>query len=146
VGPDPTGRVQVPKRRGFGGHAAVNSLITSRSVDHSQADFRSVLGNRVLLQCAESCERALQEYVARFGVSTEHDLFRELLPAIATIRTAVDLLDDQSSRRELALQLAEDACRCAAARCRRYGLDESLLRCAAACDRAVGEVELLLTF
>jgi hypothetical protein len=72
-------------------------------------------------------------------------LLRELLPAIATIRTAVDLLDDQSSRRELALHLAEDVCRHAAARCRRYGLDQSLLRCAAACERAVDEVELLLT-
>lgn len=80
----------------------------------------------------------------RLGLSTRHELSRDLLPAIATVRTAIDLLDDQSPRRELALQLADEACRRAATRCRRYGLDESLLLCAAACDRVVVEVELLL--
>ncbi len=104
-----------------------------------------MFGYGALLQCAESCERALREYVSRFGVPTGHNLFRELLPAIATIRTAVDLLDDETSRRDLALQLVDHACTRAAAECRRYGLDESLLRCAAACDRAVDEAALLLT-
>lgn len=108
-------------------------------------DQPSLLLSQALLQCAESCERVLQEYVLGLGLSTRHDLFRDLLPAIATVRTAIDLLDDQSPRRELALQLADKACRRAATRCRRYGLNESLLLCAAACDRAVIEVELLLT-
>jgi hypothetical protein len=104
-----------------------------------------VFVNRALLECAITCERALQEYVSYHGLSTNHDLVRELLPAIATVRTAVDLLDDRGSRRELALHLAGDACGRAAARCRSDGLDESLMRCAAACDRAVVGVELLLT-
>jgi hypothetical protein len=98
-----------------------------------------------LLQCAESCERVLQEYVLRLGPSSRQDLCRDLLPTVATVRTAIDLLDDQSPRRELALQLVDGACRRGATRCRRYGLDESLLLCAAACDRAIVEIELFLT-
>jgi hypothetical protein len=43
------------------------------------------------------------------------------------------------------LRLAHEACSRAAAECRRYGLDEALLRCAAACDEAVSEIELLAT-
>jgi hypothetical protein len=132
-------------RQGFVWHSTVNSSLLSPGVDRFQADQHAVLASRVLLQCAEGCERALEEYVARVGMPTKHEVFRELLPTIAIVRTAADLHDDKSSRRELALHLADDACKRAAARCRRYGLDESLLRCAAACDRAVVEVELLLT-
>jgi hypothetical protein len=120
-------------------------IFMSPRVERSEADQPSVLANQVLLQCAESCERTLQGYVTRVGLPTKHELFRELLPAIATVRTAVDLLDAESSRRELALHLAADACQRAASRCRRYGLEESLLLCAAACDRAKAEVDLLLS-
>jgi hypothetical protein len=109
------------------------------------------MGNQVrrelaqaLFQCAASCELALQEYVSRFGVPVERELFRELIPAIATVRTAADLLQDQA-KRGLALRLARDACSRAAIECRRYGFDEPLLRCAAACDQALTEIELLLT-
>jgi hypothetical protein len=70
----------------------------SPRVERSEADQPSVLANQVLLQCAESCERTLQGYVTRVGLPTKHELFRELLPAIATVRTAVDLLDAESSR------------------------------------------------
>jgi hypothetical protein len=104
---------------------------------------RSELGH-VLIQCAASCELALQDYVSRFGLSVEHELFRVLIPAIATVRTAADVLDEQL-KAELALHLAHEACSRAAIECRRYGLDEPLLRCAAACDHAVTEIELLLT-
>ena len=97
-----------------------------------------------LVQCAARCELALQEYVSRFGVPVEHELFRALIPAIATLRTAADVLDEQL-KAELALHLAHGACSSAASECRRYGLDEPLLRCAAACDQAVAEIELLLT-
>jgi hypothetical protein len=110
------------------------------------------MGNRVgrrelgrgLVQCAASCERALKEYVSGVGVPIEHELFRALIPAIATLRTAADLLQEES-KRELALQIAHQACSDAAIECRRYGLDLPLLRCAAACDLAVAEIELLLT-
>ena len=97
-----------------------------------------------LLQCAASCELALQEYVSRVAVPVEHELFRALIPAIATVRTAADVLDEQL-KAELALHLAHDACSRAAIECRRYGLDEPLLRCAAACDQAVTEIEFLLS-
>ena len=99
---------------------------------------------RGLVQCAARCELALQEYVSGFGVPVEHELFRALIPAIATLRTAADVLDEQL-KVELALHLAHEACRRAAIECRRYGLGEPLLRCAAACDQAVTETALLLT-
>jgi hypothetical protein len=97
-----------------------------------------------LVQCAASCERALKEYSSGVGVPIEHALFRAVIPAIATLRTAAHLLHEES-KRELALQLAHRACSDAAIECRRYGLDQPLLRCAAACDLAVAEIELLLT-
>ena len=37
----------------------------------------------------------LQEYVARLGVPVEHELVRALIPAIATLRTAADVLDER---------------------------------------------------
>jgi hypothetical protein len=101
---------------------------------------------QVLLQCAESCERALIEYrKVTDGMVTRHRLFGELLRAIGTVRTTVDLLDEADPRQELAFRLTADACSAASARCRQAGLDESLLRCAAACDRAADEAELVLT-
>lgn len=100
---------------------------------------------QVLLQCAQSCERALTDYRTQVGMVRGHELFRDLLRAVATVRTTVELLDAEDSRRELALQLTAEACSAAAARCRQGGLDESLLRCAVACDRAADEAELVLT-
>jgi len=79
------------------------------------------------------------------GMVTGRELFGDLLRAIATVRTAADLLDEPDSRRELALRLTADACSATAARCGRAGLDTSLLRCAAACDRAADEAKLVLT-
>jgi hypothetical protein len=73
-----------------------------------------------------------------------HELFRDLLRALATIQTAADLLDEEDSRRKLALRLTAEACSAAAMRCRQAGLDGSILRCAIACDRAGDEAELLL--
>jgi hypothetical protein len=111
-----------------------------------QRTHLSPVVRQVLLQCAESCERALIDYrKVAGGMVTGHELFGDLLRAIATVRTAVDLLDEADSRRELAFRLTAEACSAAAARCRQAGLDESLLRCAAACDGAVDEAELVLT-
>jgi hypothetical protein len=115
-----------------------------RQLDRRQIESRFWLVSRVLRQCAASCEDGLREYFSRFGHSTENNLFRELIPAIATARTAADLLQDKGNH-ELVLRLAHEACSRAATECRRYGLDEPLLRCAAACDQAVSEIELLLT-
>jgi hypothetical protein len=100
---------------------------------------------QVLLQSVESCERTLTDYATKVGVFKEHELFRYLLRAIGTMQTTVDLLEVEDERRELALRLTGEACRAAAASCRRAGLDESLLRCAVACDRAADEAELVLT-
>lgn len=111
--------------------------------DRRELESALRLPRRVLRHSAASCEEAVRLYVSR-DLAVEHQLFRELIPAIATLRTAADLLQDDR-RRELVLRLAHEACRRAAIECRRYGLDEPLLRCAAACDRAMSEIELLLT-
>ena len=117
----------------------------SLSDERHRAQLSPVVG-QVLLRCAESCERALTDYATQVGMISGDELFRELLRAIATVRTAVDLLDEADSRRELAFQLTAEACSAAAVRCRQGGLDESLLRCAVACDRAADEAELVLTW
>jgi hypothetical protein len=109
-----------------------------------QLESASDLPKRVLNQCAARCEEALRAYVSRFGLRVEHELFRQLIPAIATVKTAADLLEHDASR-EVVLRLAHEACGRAASECRRYGFDEPLLRCAAACDAAMNEIELLLT-
>ncbi len=98
----------------------------------------------MLRQCATSCEEGLQECATRFDLSSAHQLFRELIPAIAAARTAADLLQREGNH-ALALRVAHQLCSRAATECRRYGFDEPLLRCAAACDEAVSETELLLT-
>jgi hypothetical protein len=103
------------------------------------------VARQALLQSADSCERALRDYATQVGMNRGHDLFRDLLRATATVQTTVDLLEVEDSRRELALRLAAQACTAAAARCRQAGLDDSLLRCAVACDRAADEAELVLT-
>lgn len=111
-----------------------------------QRTHLSPVVRQVLLQCAESCERALIDYGKIAGsTAMEHELVGDLLRAIATVRAAVDLRNEADSRRELAFRLTAEACRAAAVRCRAAGLDESLLRCAAACDRAADEAELVLT-
>jgi hypothetical protein len=113
-------------------------------LDRGELESALELPRRVLRQCAASCEEALHDYVSRFGLRADHQLFRELIPAIATVKTAADLHEDDRSR-ALVLRLAHEACRRAALECRRYGLDEPLLRCAAVCDRAMSEIELIST-
>jgi hypothetical protein len=118
----------------------------SLSGERSEGTHVSPTVRQVLLRCAASCERALNDYreVARSTV-TARELFGDLLRAIATVRTAADLLDEADPRRELALRLTVGACGAAAVRCRQAGLDESILRSAAACERAADEAELVLT-
>jgi hypothetical protein len=86
--------------------------------DEHQRTQLSPVGCQILLQCAESCERALTDYRTQVGMVRGHELFRDLLRAIAAVRTTVDLLDAEDSRRELALQLTAGACSAAAALCR----------------------------
>ena len=147
-------RVREPSQRTAARPSCLNAVssVSARVINHPmtrsgerQTNQSVPVARQVLLQCAESCERALTEYTTEVGMVAGHELFRELLRAIATIQTAVDLLDEDDSRRELALRLTAEACGAAAVRCRRAGLDGSLLRCAAACGRAADEAELLLT-
>ena len=120
-------------------------VCVSLSDERSEHTHLFPVVRQVLLRCAESCERALIDYrKVAGGMVTGRELFGDLLRAIATVRTAADLLDEGDSRRELALRLATEACGVAAVRCRQAGFDESLLRCAAACDRAADEAELVL--
>jgi hypothetical protein len=128
------------------GGALGKRVCVSLSGERGERTHVSPVVRQVLLRCAESCERALNDYrKVAGGRVTGRELFGDLLRAIATVRTAADLLDEADSRRELAFRLTAEACGAAAVRCRQAGLDESLLRCAAACDRAADEAELVLT-
>jgi hypothetical protein len=130
----------------LGGAAGKRVSVSLSDERKRQRTHLSPVVRQVLLQCAESCERALVDYRKVAGdMVTERELFADLLRAIATVRTAVDLLNEADSRRELAFRLTAEACSAAAVRCRQAGLDESLLRCAVACDRAADEAELVLT-
>jgi len=92
-------------------------------------------------QCASCCEHALSRYVAATGVGLEHAVARELIPAIAVLRTAVGYLERGDPRRQLALTLVARTCRSAASECRRSGLDDRLLPCAVRCDEAADLAE-----
>lgn len=127
----------------FGWRRLVNDELVGLGEEHRGK--LSPLVRQALLQCAESCERALTDYATEVGMPTGNELFGDLLLASATVRTTVDLLEAEDSRRELALQLTVKACSSAAARCRQAGFDPSLLRCAGACDRAADEADLVLT-
>lgn len=132
-----------PADPSFDGRRLVNDELVG--LREERVGELSPVGRQVFLQCAESCERALSLYANEVGMVRGDALFGCLLRAIATVRTAVELLEGRDSRRELAMRLTVDACRTAAARCRRAGFEASLLRCAVACDRAADEAEFMLT-
>jgi hypothetical protein len=85
-----------------------------------------------LERCIAVCERTLEAYVAEGDQSTPFagPILRATAALQAALGTEVDELGD------LSLAIASDLAREAAATIRRHGLDERLLRCAEACERA----------
>lgn len=94
---------------------------------------------RVFEQCVRSCERALARYARGIDIDAANDVVQNVIAAMAAVATAAEYLEADPHRRELALRLACDTCTSAAECCRRHGLDDDLLLCAAACDRAAAQ-------
>jgi len=85
-----------------------------------------------LAACADTCARALQTYSDDGEASGEFGgALRAAIAAMAMVAERGDA--DLSSGLLIA---ARSVCRDAATTCRRHGLDETLLRAAAACERA----------
>src|SRR6266571_7483119 len=93
-----------------------------------------------LRRCAEVCEEAVAAYLEPAEAST-NEFGQSLLAAVAAMEAAAvhdDALDEQ---REAALAITATVSRSAADACRRYGLDQLLLRAAATCDHAAALCE-----
>jgi len=89
-----------------------------------------------LERCAETCKDTLALYLDATEAS-ESQFGQTLLAAIAALETAAAHENSPPPKRHAALQLASSLCQTAAATSRKHGLDEPLLRAAAAaCDRA----------
>ncbi len=89
-----------------------------------------------LESCITICSETLSAYLdpAEAG---ENAFGQTLLSAIAAMQTAVSHdSDSPAERRFAALEIAAKLCHSAAEQCRRHGLDEQLLRAAAACEGA----------
>lgn len=82
-------------------------------------------------RCRSACEEALDRYGGADSDTGEREFAATLLTVIAAIDTALDSKPGQQER--LAAAAAQVA-RGAAETIRRYGLDEPILRCAAACE------------
>jgi hypothetical protein len=97
-----------------------------------------------LEQCAAACERALARYKSGIGLTRDHHVVQSVVSAMAAVATAADYLEAEPEQKKVALSLAVHVCTGAASECRRYGLDQDLLLCAAACDRAAAEADRVL--
>jgi hypothetical protein len=84
-----------------------------------------------LERCIAVCERTLEAFVAESDQSTP--FARPILRATAALQAALGTEADEL--RDVSLAIASDLAGEAAA-IRRHGLDERLLRCAEACERA----------
>ena len=82
-------------------------------------------------RCRAICAETLAVYGGEDGDTTEREFAGTLLTVIAAIDAA---LDAEPERRQRSLGAAAQVARGAAEQIRRYGLDERILRCAAACE------------
>lgn len=92
----------------------------------------------------EVCEGTLAAYAERAPEVVESRFASELRLATASMQTLADDLVKSAATRETAMLITATLCRTAAAEARRYGLDEEILLCAAACDRVAALVEASL--
>jgi hypothetical protein len=95
----------------------------------SEASLPAVL-EAALRRCRTICRETLERYDDDDGT-----LDREFAAALLTVVAAVDVaLDAPAGQRRAAVAAAAQTARSTAALIRRYGLDEQILRCAAACE------------
>ena len=89
-----------------------------------------------LSRCAAICEQTLEAYVAADPGLAGSPFGRALMAAVAALQTAAEAEERDWVRRETTLAVAAVLAEDAAVLLRGHGLDERLLRCAAACERA----------
>lgn len=94
-----------------------------------------------LERAIEVCEGTLAAYAERAPEVVESRFASELRLATASMQTLAHGLAKSPARRETAMLITATLCRNAAAEARRYGLDEEILLCAAACERVAVIVE-----
>jgi hypothetical protein len=104
----------------------------------SEIEHPSVL-DEALRRCVACCRETIETYAAK--ADPDPEFAAPLLAVVAALELAIEA---RPPRRERALVAAEEITRDAAARLRRYGLDEQILRCAAACDHAAHRLQAAL--
>lgn len=82
-------------------------------------------------RCRAICAETLASYGGEDGDTAEREFAGTLLTMIAAIDAALDAAPE---RRERSVEAAAQIARGAAEQIRRYGFDEPILRCAAACE------------
>jgi hypothetical protein len=88
-----------------------------------------------LQRCIEVCEHCLQQYM-RAQLSASRGFVGSLIAATAAIQAVIDADRADSEILAAVKETAANVCRDAATTIRSSGLDEDLLRCAEACERA----------
>jgi hypothetical protein len=85
--------------------------------------------------CVRICEATLELYRDQAESQTGASFFAAIVLALAGIERAVASSDGDLTH-DASLLIAASLCREAASSIRKHGLDEGLLRCADACERA----------
>jgi hypothetical protein len=93
-----------------------------------------------LKTCSLACKEVVAVYLSE-EEAPRSKFGRCLLRAAAVIDAAAATLDLDVAARRATFEIAAPICRAAAAECRRSGLDDRLLRAAAACERAAAICE-----
>jgi len=90
---------------------------------------------RRLRRCIESCEQTLNAYTAKEAETTP-PFVDALMLAIGGMQAAIRMQTYDRELRQASLRIAAMLAREGASTVRRYGLDDELLNCADACERA----------
>jgi len=107
-------------------------FVVSTRMDDLDSERLDLVLARRLGRCIESCEQALKTYRAR-----EAEPFVDgLMLAIGAMQAAIRMQTYDRELRQASLRIAAMLARKGAATVRRYGLDDELLNCADACERA----------
>jgi hypothetical protein len=98
--------------------------------------FRADAATEAALKtCSIACKEAVAHYLSEEEAGRS-EFGRCLLRAAAAIDASAAALDADPDERNATFAIAAPLCRAAMARCRRTGLDRTLLKAAAACERA----------
>lgn len=103
--------------------------------DLAERDLSSALAHG-LERCATVCRQTLESYEPSDGSEANSELAVALMRTTAALQAALRLHTRDAEVRGVALRIAVDLARETATLLRAAGLDERLLRCADACERA----------